>query len=163
MADAKENQGYSRLQIGLHWLIAVLILVNYVVSDGMGRAFDATLEGRSAAGWTPFVHVWVGVAVLVLVVMRLIVRSLAGAPPHASGHGWLDRAGLWGQWALYALMLIVPALGAITWFGGVRSTADLHVIAMNAMMLLALGHAAMAMLHQFVLKDGLLVRMVRAR
>jgi cytochrome b561 len=34
---------------------------------------------------------------------------------------------------------------------------------MNAMMLLALGHAAMALLHQFILKDGLLVRMLRAR
>ena len=57
----------------------------------------------------------------------------------------------------------VPALGAITWFGGIDATADFHVLAMNAMMLLALGHAAMALLHQFILKDGLLVRMLRAR
>jgi len=34
---------------------------------------------------------------------------------------------------------------------------------MNAMMILALGHAAMALFHQYVLKDGLLLKMMRAR
>lgn len=157
------NQNYSRLQIGLHWLIALLIGFNYLVSEGMEDAFDGTLEGKLPEGLTPALHVWVGTAILGLVLARLIVRSRSGAPQHDSGWPLLDRAGAWGQWALYGLMLAAPALGAVTWFGGIESTADLHVLAMNALMILALGHAAMAMLHHFVFKDGLLLRMVRAR
>jgi cytochrome b561 len=159
----QKNAVYSRLQIGLHWLIAVLIGLNYFVSDGMGEAFDATLEGRVLTGWTPAIHVWVGVTVLVLVMLRVIVRMVSGAPQHDSGRPLMDKAGAWGHYALYALMIIVPGLGAVTWFLGMESTADLHVLTMNVMMLLILGHAAMALLHQYVLKDGLLLRMMRAR
>jgi cytochrome b561 len=159
----QKSATYSRLQIGLHWLIAVLIGVNYFVSDGMGQAFDATLEGKVPTGWTPAIHVWVGTAVLVLVILRLIVRFSSGAPAHDSGRPLLDRAGAWGQYALYALLLIVPGLGAVTWFLGIASAADLHVLSMNVMMILIVGHAAMALLHHYVLKDGLLTRMVRAR
>jgi cytochrome b561 len=159
----QQNAAYSRLQIGLHWLIAVLIGVNYIVSDGMGRALRTTLEGKVPDGWTPAIHVWVGVAVLVLVILRMIVRVVSGAPSHDTGRPLLDRAGLWGHYALYALLIVVPGLGAATWFLGIRSAGDLHVVTMNIMMLLILGHAAMALLHQYVLKDGLLLRMMRAR
>jgi cytochrome b561 len=159
----EERTAYSRLQITLHWLIAVLIVANYVVSEGMGQIFDGTLEGKVPTGWTATFHVWVGMVILALVVLRLIARTVTGAPKHASGNPFLDRASVLGQWLLYGLMLVVPALGAVTWFGGVEATADLHVLAMNALMILALGHAAMAMVHQFVFKDGLLLRITRAR
>lgn len=159
----KEPTRYSWVQITLHWLIAVLIVANYFVSEGMGEIFDGTLEGKVPTGWTSTFHVWVGSTILGLVVLRLIARSVTGAPRHASGNAMLDRASIWGQWLLYTLMLVVPALGAVTWFGGLEATADLHVLAVNALMILALGHAAMAMVHQFVFKDGLLMRMVRTR
>jgi cytochrome b561 len=159
----EEPTRYSWVQITLHWLIAALIVANYFVSEGMGRIFDGTLEGKVPTGWTSTFHVWVGTAILVLVVLRLIARGVTGAPKHASGNALLDRASVWGQWLLYTLMLVAPALGALTWFGGLESTADLHVLAVNALMILALGHAAMAMVHQFVFKDGLLLRMVRTR
>jgi cytochrome b561 len=153
---------YSRLQIGLHWLIAALVAVNYFVSDGMEDAFDGMMEGTPVSGLVPVVHVWVGVTVLALVLLRLVVRLLHGAP-EALGTSAADKAAVWGHRVLYLLMLAVPAFGAVTWFGGVEATADLHVITMNVLMILALGHAAMAIFHQYVLRDGLLVRMMRAR
>lgn len=159
----EERTAYTWVQITLHWLIAALIVANYIVSDGMGEIFDGTLEGKVPTGWTSTFHVWVGSTILGLVVLRLIARSVTGAPRHASGNALLDRASVWGQWLLYTLMLVVPLLGAVTWFGGLEATADLHVLAVNALMILALGHAAMAMVHQFVFKDGLLIRMVRTR
>ncbi len=158
-----ERASYTWVQITLHWLIAVLIVANYLVSEGMGEIFDETLEGKVPAGWTPTFHVWVGSTILGLVVLRLIARTVTDTPRHASGNALLDRASVWGQWLLYGLMLVVPALGAITWFGGIEATADLHVLTMNVLMILALGHAAMAMVHQFVFKDGLLLRMMRTR
>lgn len=159
-----ERTHYTTVQIALHWLIAILITVNYVVSDGMDDAFDKSLEGVAPGGFVAVVHVYVGLAVLVLAVLRLVVRSFSGVPEMVDGGQTLfDRLGFWSHRMLYALMLLVPALGAITWYGGVHFTADLHVLTMNAMMLLVLIHAAAALFHHYVLNDGLIWRMLRAR
>lgn len=158
----QDTQGYSRLQIALHWAIAVLIVLNYIISDDMGEIFDGALEGHAVTGLTPVFHVWAGTAVLVLVLVRLVTRMVSGAPAPANDT-FLEKVAVWGHRALYALMLAVPALGAITWFGGIEATADLHVLVVNVLMLAALGHAAMSLFHHFVLKDGLLHRMVRVR
>ena len=93
---------------------------------------------------------------LVLVLARLIVRFLTGAPNGTKPPTLAQRAAQFGHWVLYALMLAVPALGAITWFGMTDSTGDLHVLVMNALMLLILGHAAMAIFHHYVLGDKVL-------
>lgn len=153
--------GYSRLQIGLHWLVAALIVFNYVVSDGMEAAFDSMLQGARIGGPVPVLHVWVGTAVLVLVLLRMAVRLAVGAPE--AGNTPAEKAAVWGHRALYALMLAAPALGAIGWFVGVRSIASLHAVAANALMILAAGHAAMAIFHHYVLRDGLLSRMAPLR
>lgn len=158
-----EKTGYGAAQIALHWGIAVLIGVNYIVSDGMGRAFDGTLEGKVPTGWTPTIHVYVGVAVLVLALVRLLVRTTAGVPePMPSSRPLMDKAAEWTHKLLYLLMIVVPVLGVITWYGGVEATADLHVLAMDVMMILIGLHAVAALFHQYVLKDSLLLRMMRS-
>jgi cytochrome b561 len=157
-----EKSGYSFMQIGLHWLIVVLIAVNYFVSDGMGRALRDQINGQAVTGITPTIHVYVGVAVLVLVLIRLGFRLASGAP-HApvSGPPILNTLSKWAHWALYLLMFLVPIAGALAWYLGIREAGDFHVVTMNAMIILAGLHAAAALFHQYVLKDGLLMRMVR--
>lgn len=157
--------GYSPLQIALHWGVALGVLFNYIVSEGMEDAFDAAVEGEAMAepaGFgIPGLHVWVGVAVLALVVIRLLVRMTQGAPE--TEPGLAGAAAHWGHRALYLLMLAVPALGAISWFGGIDATAEPHALLANVLMVLAGAHALMALYHQYVLKDGLLARMTRSR
>lgn len=157
--------GYSPLQIVLHWGVALGVLFNYFVSEGMEDAFDAAVEGEAMAepaGFgIPGGHVWVGVAVLALVVIRLFVRRSQGAP--AAEPGFAGVLATWGHRALYLLMLAVPALGAISWFGGIDATAEPHALLANALMVLVGAHALMALFHQYVLKDGVLARMLRAR
>ena len=51
--------------------------------------------------------------------------------------------------------------GMITWFGRVDAAGDIHGVLANALMIVAGGHAAMAIYHQFVMRDGLLDRMTR--
>lgn len=156
-----ERNGYSGLQIGLHWAIALLIGVNYLVSEGMEETFDGMMEGKAVTGWTPTIHVYVGVAVLVLVAIRILVRVTRGAPGPVQGGTLFDKLGEVSHWVLYALMLAVPALGAISWYLKIDQTAGLHVLVMNGMMILIGVHAVAALFHQFVLKDHLLLRMMK--
>lgn len=156
-----ERNGYSGLQIGLHWAIALLIGVNYLVSEGMEQSFDGMMEGNAVTGWTPMIHVYVGVAVLALVVIRILVRFASGAPAPVQGGTLLDKLGEVSHWVLYALMLVVPALGAVSWYLKIDQTAGLHVIVMNVMMILIGLHAVAALFHQFILKDHLLLRMMK--
>lgn len=158
----QEKTSYSRAQILLHWLVAVLIAGNWFISEGMEDAFDANMEGTPVTSFGATWHAYAGLVVMGLVVLRLVLRLLHGVPAPVVAGTLSDKAARLVHGALYMLMLAVPALGAITWYGEIEATADLHVLAMNAMMLLALGHAAVAIFHHFVLKDGLLTRMVRA-
>ena len=47
------------------------------------------------------------------------------------------------------------------WFGGVEALARGHGFAGRLLMLLFLGHAAMALWHHYAKKDGTLRRMMR--
>ena len=89
MANSTSSQsGYSLGQIVIHWLTAVLVTFNYFYSEDMGDALHARLNGGSAAELEiyPQVHVWVGVAVLALVLVRLAMRAWQGVPAvHEAG------------------------------------------------------------------------------
>ena len=158
------RDGYSKAQIGLHWLTAALVGFNYRYSEGMGDALDARLEGGAepSLGIIPNVHVWVGIAVLVAVLLRLALRMVQGHP-EATGTGMTALAATWGHRLLYLLLLVVPVLGAVTWFGGIDATGEPHAFMANVILVIAGLHSLVAIVHQFVLKDGSLTRMMRSR
>jgi cytochrome b561 len=62
---------------------------------------------------------------------------------------------------LYVLMIGAPIGGMAIWFGGIESLGDGHGAAATFLVILASGHAIMALWHHFVRKDGLLGRMTR--
>ena len=113
---------------------------------------------------------------------RVGVRlTVAGARPPQT-EGWLERAAGFGHVLLYALMAAALVAGlANAWVRGeslfgyvslaglappdkaLRGTiGELHELAANAILFVALGHAAMALFHQYVMGDGLLRRMMPA-
>ena len=58
----------------------------------------------------------------------------------------------------------IPAYGSMTAparHSFAERMTDLHGLAANALLLVAIGHAAMALYHHFVLHDGVLRRMTR--
>lgn len=154
---------YSGVQIGLHWAVALLIAANYFISEGMGEALDARLAGDPVLGLTPVWHVWAGTLLLALVLLRIVVRLMTGAPALEGPKTLATRAAEAGHLVLYLLMLAVPVLGAVTWFGMTDSTGDLHVLLMNVLMVFILGHAAVAIFHHYVLKDRVLSKMTPLR
>src|SRR5215467_5481106 len=83
---------YHPALVTLHWLVAVLVLVNLYL--GLFDLRPALLRGRGGfqiPTSTLAVHMATGIAILVLVVLRFIVRSTSKRPADAtSGNGLLD-------------------------------------------------------------------------
>jgi cytochrome b561 len=158
------KRGYGATQIALHWLVAILVTFNYFYSDGMGRALAAKAKGIATPpiAIEPLVHVWVGLTVLALVVLRLMLRKLYGVPA-MPGSGWLYTAATWGHCLLYLLLVLVPSLGLVAWLGAIRAVGSVHQVVANLLVIAAGVHALMALFHQYVIKDGLLVRMLRPK
>ncbi len=151
---------YNRLQIALHWGVFLLFAFNFIFSEGMGKALRLKLEGGVPEGLVPLVHPPVGVAILVLTLLRLVVRLRKGAPDLPdNGHPLMDKAAHYGHLALYGLMVLVPVSGMAAWGGGIAQAGEVHEVLIKATMLLVIGHAIAALVHQFVLKDNLMSRM----
>lgn len=155
----KVTTGYSRIQIALHWAVALLILFAWLSGEGAEDAMELVEDG-GVVGFVP--HVAIGLAILTLVVARVLVRLSRGAPAAPGVPGSLSvKAADWGHRLLYLLMIAVPLGGISVFFLGLE-VGEIHGLAANVLMLVVLGHALMALYHQYVLKDGLLRRMMRA-
>ncbi|MDJ0825379.1 MAG: cytochrome b/b6 domain-containing protein [Rhodobacter sp.] len=167
---------YHPFLVALHWLIALMIILALIFGStqlaGMPNDDPAKIAGLRA-------HMSLGIAVLVLMLIRLATRLFTAKPPHAStGNALLDRAGVATHWLFYILVIAMAGSGLATArmaglpeivFGG--SGAPLpedfriyppriaHGIIATLLGLLLLLHVAAALYHQFVRKDGLFARM----
>ena len=154
-----ERKGYSIVQIALHWVIAVLIIGAFTTREAMEEVQEA-LEAGQALDALP-THTVLGGLVFALVLARLVIRLTRGAPePDDDMPAWNKTAAIWGHRLLYALMIAVPALGAAVWYLGIEAAAELHETLGQALLIVALGHALVAIAHHA--RDGrTLTRMVR--
>ena len=150
---------YSRSQIILHWITAIAVIVAFVSHDAMVATASAAWDAGEPP--TPTLHTMAGAIAFVTILIRLWLRRRQGVPAPL-GSDFNRTAAEWGHRLLYALVIVVPLLGALTWFADIRDLSPVHMWAGRALMLLALGHAAMAIFHQVVKKDGTLMRMFRA-
>ncbi len=164
MADMKP-QGYSRIQIGLHWIAAVLIVAQFVLHDPIVAAWDAISNGETPdVGLLVWFHVIGGSLILALALWRLGLRMKRGVPalpekeaPLLKGLAHLTH------WSLYALMIILPITGLATWFGENETADFIHTTLKLPLLVLVLLHFAAALYQQFILRTGLISRMLRAQ
>ena len=158
-----QPKGYTSAQIGLHWLVAVLIVLQYVFNDAIGAAWEALRKGQEGA-FDPMVaqHVFGGLLIGALVIWRVVLRLRHGAPPPPEQEApALQLVAKATHGLLYLLMLGLPLSGAVAWFGGVGAAAGGHGVMKTLLLLLVLLHVLGALYHQFVLKTNLLARMKR--
>lgn len=154
-------QNYARVQVLLHWGIVLLLLVSFFSHEAMKdswRALRQATEGY-VPGTGTLVHVWVGVAILVLTVIRIVVRLTKGAPAPVPGHPLVTKAAAAIHGLLYLVLLAIPASGIAAWFGGITDAGEVHEVLFNIAWVLAALHVGAALYHQFILKDNLLARM----
>ncbi|MDX8355225.1 cytochrome b [Cognatiyoonia sp. IB215182] len=169
-------QKYHPLLVALHWLMALMILMA-LAAGGLLLANmppDSPDKVQGLAG-----HMAVGMAIGVLLILRLITRLRSTHPPHAeTGNDLLDRLGRWTHWGFYLLIAGMVLTGLTTAlslglfpivYGGAADTLPAELLAFGPRVahgiiskllaaLIAL-HVAAALYHQFILKDGLLKRM----
>ncbi|WP_243391882.1 cytochrome b [Polynucleobacter meluiroseus] len=169
--------GYSHVAIAFHWIMAILIVVNWtlaIVIDDMPLGPDR-ITGYS---W----HKWLGITVLFLVSLRLMWRATHPAPKlEIAMPLWQERAMQLTHIALYFLMFAVPLMGwmmssaegyTVNYFGLFElpnlvdknkelgdQLGDLHGFLAYALSGFVGIHVLAALKHQFIDKDNLLGRM----
>ncbi|WP_161594519.1 cytochrome b [Marimonas lutisalis] len=152
---------YTRAQIRLHWLVFILIALQYVLHEPMSEAWDVIEDGGSVA-FDPlvFVHVAGGMLILLLVVLRIGLRLRVGAPPlPAEEPAAMKMLAHVTHLGLYVLMIGMPVSGAVAWFGGAEAAAEAHEVMRAILLALVALHVVGALYHQFVLKTNLMNRM----
>src|SRR5262245_29036370 len=156
--------GYTSLQIGLHWLIAALVLIQLIFGESIGEAIESAESGTAVSVFDVFfagVHYWAGIAILALVAIRLWVRAMAGAPA-PSQDGWMATAAKLSHAVFYILLVLMPVLGLLAYYVG-DPYGDLHELGKPILIILIALHACASFYHQFWLKDGTLRRILIPR
>ncbi|MDL1925949.1 hypothetical protein FBQ79_06735 [Anaerolineae bacterium AMX1] len=164
---------YSSLQVAFHWLTALLIFAAFIFGK-----YASFLPNDSSEIATLRIHMALGIAILLVIVLRFVTRLRSPRPAYAStGSAFLDGLGKFVHYALYVFIFLMAVSGlALSFqaglaqivFGGVGSLpADffdfaaraLHGFIAPALLLLILLHIGGAFYHQLILKDNLIARM----
>ncbi|MBS0125669.1 cytochrome b [Thetidibacter halocola] len=159
----RQPSGYSATQIGLHWVVAVLVAAQFVLHDGISSAWDAYTKGQDVA-FSPvvFAHVAGGVLILALVLWRLALRLSRGAPPPPENEpAPLKTLSHVAHWGFYGLMAGMTLTGGLAWFGGVAQAAQAHNVLKVALLALIVLHVLAVPFHRVVLKNNVMLRMIR--
>jgi cytochrome b561 len=160
MAD-RRRPGYSGIQISLHWIIAALVLFQLLFGESMTQVRDAAETGAPSSATDQTLataHYWVGISILVLIVVRLAVRLINGAP-QPLGQTMTVWAAKIVHAVFYILLFAVPATGLLTVY--VSDTfGDIHSLGKPIFICLIAAHALGALYHQFWHRDGTLKRIV---
>lgn len=173
-----KTDGYSGTAKTLHWLILVLLIVQFIVGWSMPHI------GRDTPVTTLIsLHFTTGIIIIVVALTRLAWRLSHGEPKPLDGlPPWQLQSARAVHWLLYLLLFVVPLLGWInaSWRGmpivifgaelpmlvakrapGWGWTGDVHVLLAEYGMLTLVGlHVLAALYHYFIRGDGVLQRML---
>lgn len=165
MIVANLPAGYTGTQILLHWTIAALIVLQLVIGEDIKPAHRAFSRGAEPAAGDMFnanIHVYVGLAVLVLAFWRLAVRLRHGVPAAPPAESVLQRRiAAAAHFLLYLFIFGMPITGALAWYFGFRAMGEIHELAKPVIIIVVGLHAAAALWQHFYVKSDVLVRMLR--
>ncbi len=158
-------KGYSRTQIALHWVVFLLVALQFIFNDYIKDAWFKWVDtGEFQFNLLISGHVIGGIVILVLVLWRLFLRKKRGAPELPAEETKAMKAAAHGtHHTLYLLLILMPITGMGAWFGEQTLAATIHFYLKFALIALIALHVAAALYHQFVLKNNLLDRMKTPR
>lgn len=154
---------YSPVQKIAHWLVALLCISQFPTAWAIQRTHIGHVFGIRPTPMDLFlhnVHAWSGWTILLLALLLIVIRAVRGAPalPHNTKpwQRWLAHA---GHFCLYAGIVVLALTGTGTMYFSQRF-APIHILFVNLGIALVLLHAGAAIWHQFVRRDGILLRML---
>lgn len=177
MIEHRAQDRYGPIAQAFHWLTAALVLAAYLLSEGgpESRVYSQAVDvGRR-------LHETLGIAVFVVVLLRLLWRSIDWRPEPQPVAAWMLLAAKIVQFLLYALLIAIPVTAILgTWFEGHKLTfigldiaspwpeshgvgaavIDIHTTLGNLILWIAGLHAAAALFHHWYLRDGVLTSML---
>ena len=167
---------YDNLQIILHWTTVVLVVVLYALAQVWG------FFGKPTADHLVEVHISLGMLLASVVLVRIFWRLSFARRLPAAETGVMELAAKLGQAALYLLLIAAVGLGFcmhwvakgdVSFFGlfaipspypvnkGLaQELLPFHYWIATVLIVVAAGHACIALFHGFVLRDGVLQRML---
>ncbi|HEX3347563.1 MAG TPA: cytochrome b [Acetobacteraceae bacterium] len=171
-----ETLRYDSRTMWLHWLTALFILLAW----GMAQVMDYFPSGGLRVD-ARSVHVTLGLAVGVVLALRLWHRIHGGRALEAADEGMLQALAKATHYILYVLVIAQVILGVMyVWSrgdsifglfrmpGGIdratrQTIGDAHAFVAWCILGVAGFHAAAALFHHFVWRDGVLRRMLPRR
>lgn len=169
---------YSPWVRRLHWLVFLLIATALLLIYLHGW----TARGTALHAQSKWAHMQFGIAVLLVMLPRLLIRSRSPTPPLVpAGPRWQRALAGTVHLALYGLLIGVPLLGIANrmwnpaeWnFLGIpmphvagtdrafsHQLEEIHETFGNVLMYLAALHAAAGLFHHFIQRDDALRRML---
>lgn len=162
IAAHQAGGGYTRIQIALHWAIVLLVAVQLFSHEAMEHFFDRVEDGLVTGPPTDagsLTHVFGGLAILLLMLVRIVVRLRRGAPDLPPDTSAAVRAGAKAShFALYALLIVIPLAGIVAVASGSESAGDLHGTLVTLLWVVLGLHVAGALYHALIRRDGVFKR-----
>ena len=165
-AQAPGPQSWSALSIWLHWLIVLLIVVQFIDHEWMEAMWDAFRDNQTpssstvSGGW---LHIVAGSVILVSALLRLWDRYTHGRPPYPENDPtwalWLAKI---THFLIYTILILMPVSGLVAWFGGIRIAGYVHGLYWNPLLVLIGLHVLGALVQALWFKSDVLKRIVRA-
>lgn len=171
---------YGPVAQALHWLTTIFVVVAFIYGPG-GPESRIYSEARD---FDRRLHETLGLAVFLLSILRLSWRAFDRHPDPPDMPRWMGTAAKAVQALLYVLLFLVPITAVasawleghpVTWLGGNvgpwiaerhdlgKQFAEIHEFLGDAILWVAGAHAAAALYHHFVLRDGVLRSMLPRR
>ena len=165
---------FDRASIWLHWLTALLVAVLWTIGQTNELIFDRGTTGRFAL-WST--HFLLGGVLALIYLVRLGWKASGQRRPPEVGSAPMRLAAHVGHGLLYLGLAVVLSLGIADAMSRGSSVfglysypqwidkdwreplTDWHGLAANLLLALAGGHALIALVHQYVWRDGVLARM----
>ena len=167
---------YSNVAIAFHWLLAIAIVASFCVGLYMsGLTMSPTR--LKLFNW----HKWAGMTIFALSGLRLLWRQMHRPPADVDMPAWQQRAAHATHIAMYLLFFGVPLAGwayssaagfPVVVYGVIplpdfvpvdkglaESLKALHHWLAFGLAFAVIGHVGAALKHQFIDRDGLLLRM----
>jgi cytochrome b561 len=158
------RDGYTLAQIVLHWMIAIVVPVQYLTGGSIERTHHAVHMGLIPDRWDMFqhkVHIYAGMVIGALMGVRLLVRLISGST--SSGEtGRLQIAARMLHYGFYAAIIGQASMGFVAsylWFG----IAPYHVIGSWIILGMLFLHVSAAAWHTLIMRDKTLDRMMLPR